>query len=350
MKICLSSDWQMDSYPGLSEPSEDGGTTRLRDCVDAIRWVARDAKRRGCEVFVMAGDVVERDDVVEVCVIDAVSGLAREIAEMFDKCYAIPGNHDSPLRHPDVTAARLLSGYFDVFTEPTIRGALAFVPWYADETKIKAGVDQVIEWRVSRGGGRYLVSHALIKGMVPDGKGVDIRTFSPKKFNMVLLGDVHEPKVVSEHVRYIGSPMQFDWRDVGGQRGYSILDDETGKVEFIPNEKSAQFYKLKTLADVPKTIRPRDFARIVTEDAKVDKEIRTALYAKCPALRWVETQGVKPAADDELVVRCEMPSGAGYRERLAAYVDYVCDDAERARADELVDIGLRLLRESGAKL
>ena len=76
-----------------------------------------------------------------------------------------------------------------------------------------------------------LTGFELYPGMVQQG-GID--TGIIEKFDTVFSGHYHT-RSNDGHTFYLGNPYEMYWNDCGDKRGFSILDTETGEIEFVEN-------------------------------------------------------------------------------------------------------------------
>ena len=76
-----------------------------------------------------------------------------------------------------------------------------------------------------------LTGFELYPGMVQQG-GIDKGII--EKFDTVFSGHYHT-RSNDGHTFYLGNPYEMYWNDCGDKRGFSILDTETGEIEFVEN-------------------------------------------------------------------------------------------------------------------
>ncbi len=114
--------------------------------------------------------------------------------------------------------------------EPVVNGDCTFMPWLSPEVTERSlpYIDR---------GNRYLFAHLEFAGFeTSEGifqvSGMDHRTFS--KFDRVYSGHFHR-KSERDNVTYVGSTGQYTWADYGDQRGFHVLDLDSGQLDFVPN-------------------------------------------------------------------------------------------------------------------
>lgn len=332
-KIAITADIQFDLYESLSTlDPETMLTTRFRHQLECFRWIMDQAQERGCEELVVLGDVFNSRTDIDVGVIDRVCREFEQAALVFDPVTILVGNHDAYLKHAALNSLRALSGYATIVEAPVLLPTLpdvAFVPWDDDYEIIAKAIDKLAKLGVN-----YLFSHFMVEGAVPKGGGMALTDVQAHKFKHVFLGDVHKPMTVpgTKNVHYVGSPMQIDYRDAGEERGFVVLDTETGKWEFVENDVSPRFWIIEDVVDI-ESIDEGDFVRVKTDDVNVAEEAVAAAKAKTG---WVESTFVDL---EEEPPRMDVSAKDTQDEVLRRYCAY----NEIAQCDDLVELGLDIL-------
>jgi hypothetical protein len=116
-------------------------------------------------------------------------------------------------------------------TATTFGQKILCVPWICDENRersMQAIAQSNARWCF---GHLELAGYQMYRGVINE-HGDDKELFS--KFEGVYTGHFHHKSSVG-NVHYLGSHGQFTWSDYGDQRGFHVLDVETGELEFIPN-------------------------------------------------------------------------------------------------------------------
>ncbi|KKL97995.1 hypothetical protein LCGC14_1828830 [marine sediment metagenome] len=329
-RYALCADLQFDEYARLSTMDKSGLPTRLLDLIACWRWIVEASVNMGCKSLFILGDVFNSRTEVSLSVLDLV---CREFHAASKKIslHVIAGNHDSLLRVPDRNSLQVFRGYATIYEEPTRRDTFALVPWIEDLDEYQQAVDTVSR----RTGVLFLLSHILLEEAGYHGKGVPLSHLFPKRFKQILLGDVHEPKIITPHVRYVGSPLQIDFRDAGQTRGFCILDAQAQKVTFVENTMSPRFHMLSS-GDV-EGIRKKDFVRVKTENPK---DAIAAVKAAQKITPWVEATLVEV---EDTTPRIEVHTKDTHDEVLTRYCEYL----GREDAEDLVKLGLAILKEAG---
>jgi DNA repair exonuclease SbcCD nuclease subunit len=337
-RIGVTADLQLDVHARLSTLGADGLTTRLRDMLDCLDWIIATAQARKCEGLVLLGDIFDSRTQLHISVVDQVCRRIHAAAETGLKILVVVGNHDSLLRSPTYNSLQVFRGSAQVFEAPgtyrTSDGAiLGLVPWDDAHDTLSRGIAQV-----AKAGAKFLFTHVLCEGVVPvPGKGFPVANLLPDRFTQVLLGDVHDPMELRENVRYVGAPLQIDYRDAGGTRGFCLLDTKAGTVEFVENTVSPRFHVIEdaTVAG----IQPKDFVRIKTDDPDIAAEAVAKVTGKA---HHVETTFV-PLDDTpaRLDIRTDQEEGEILRRFVAHH--------GLAGADALIALGQDILADAKAE-
>lgn len=337
-----TADLQLDVHARLSTLGADGLTTRLRDMLDCLDWIIATARARKCEGLILLGDIFDSRTQLHISVVDQVCrrlhAATSDPAKAALKIIVVVGNHDSLLRSPTYNSLQVFRGYATVVEKPMLyapSGGKRFglVPWHDDHDTLSRDIT-----KVAKEGAHFLFTHVLCEGVVPvPGKGFPVANLLPKHFTQVLLGDVHDPMELRPNVRYVGAPLQIDYRDAGGKRGFCLLDTQAGTVEFIENTVSPRFHVIEDAT--VEGVQPRDFVRIKTDDPEIAAEAVAKVTGKA---HHVETTFV-PVDDTpaRLDIRTDQEEGEILRRFVAHH--------GLAGADKLIALGRDILADAKAE-
>lgn len=329
MKYAITADLQFAEYTRLSTLHPSGLTTRLLHLIECWRWIVETSRQAGCDGIFVLGDVFNSRTEIPLGVLDIVCRAFHDASEDL-KITVLVGNHDSLLRSPERNSLQVFRGYAQVIEEPHSSCGFLLMPWMEDVQTYRKTVDTMSKkWKPD-----YLLSHVMLQEAGYPGKGIPLAYLYPKRFKRVFLGDVHEPKVIAANVRYVGSPLQIDFRDAGQKRGFYILDANTGKWKFHYNTKSPRFHILSS-ADVS-DVEDIDFVRVKTEDPA---DALAALEAAQKVTPWVE--GTLVETDDK-PPRIEVHAKDTDDEVLSRYATY----QGRGEDKGLLKLGLEILKEA----
>ena len=198
----------------------------------------------GIRTISFLGDVFNNRSSISIFILDYVIKKFTEISDKFDNIIITIGNHDTfykntnKLNSPDIIFNSLFSDklkqkikiIYDDPEEVTINGSLVLlVPWITKDNYEKCIT--AIENSTSK----YCLGHFEINGFLMnsfvkcDG---GLKTSSFKNFDRVLSGHFHT-KSENKNIKYVGSLTQLTWNDYSDPRGFHILEQKTGKLDFI---------------------------------------------------------------------------------------------------------------------
>jgi len=290
-------------------------------------WIVEGALDRGCERLCILGDFCDSRVRVDIPTLAAMAASLESARVEGLRVIMIPGNHDCYFRDTSATALDpfdIDSRFVRVVHLPTVVDGIGFVPWSDDAARLARDCREMV------GGVGILFSHIGLAGFTPD--GLDPDDLSLGKFDRVLLGDVHEPSDLGESIAYVGAPMQHDFGDAGGVRGFVVLDTESGDCEFVENGESPRFHVVESERDVG-GIRRGDFVRVRSRGGGSE------LVESCRAATgWVDADVV-----DAKVARPRLDTSGSDGDVMRRFVDYVGPDNPGA----VLDFGLGIMRESG---
>jgi DNA repair exonuclease SbcCD nuclease subunit len=311
----------------------------LQDQLDCLRWLYHAATQSGCEAMVIAGDVFESRVHLDLSVLDSACRLVHE----WDMpIYIVVGNHDSYLRSAAINSAQAFRGKATVVDRPWVCSLgkgdvkLGMIPWTDDLDEFRRGVSEMAQLCAD-----VLVSHVMMEGPHAGGSsGFPLSVFSSKWPRDVFLGHVHEPLVIGTPksgpcwVRYIGSPMQLDYRDAGGRRGFYVYDTRTRRADFVENLTSPRFH-IVTDGSAKIAVGERDFVWVRTPDPAL--ALRLAEQFKAQRVQ------VDAVADEEVRPRLSVSSSDADRDILTRYMELA-----GVSGDEVLAQGLSILQQARA--
>lgn len=209
------------------------------------------------DVLVHLGDVYDNRSAIGIETIYKSIKLFEDLSQIFSKIIIIVGNHDIFNKNTnDVTSLNMLKYIpnIEIIYRPEIRKLenkdVLFVPWIEDKDEQKK--------LLSSHNVDYVFGHLEIGGAVMSSKGNTL-----KSNNSIQSEDFKKAQVFAGHIHirqnfknihYCGTPYHKDRGDIGNQKGFTILDIESGKTTFIPNTYSPEFIKVNVDDILDKTI------------------------------------------------------------------------------------------------
>lgn len=326
MKIIHTSDWHF----GMPV-----GTGSYQDCqvyfLEQLYGLIRDEQ---AQAVILAGDVFD-SSVANAQAIglfnDAASAICGELGVKF---IVIAGNHDGPARlaaHRELlrNAGLYVSGRLEREIEPVLldggRVAVYPVPFFnrdevialfperreeirSQETAMMVVCDHIRE-RMDRSRVNILVSHALIVNAELSesdrsarvGFATAVSKAALEGFDYVALGHIHKPQVITPHIRYSGSPIQYSFGSEEKQeKGVVVLDTDTLEQRFAA---LPQLRRRKTAEGTYDELMERedlkgDYLRLKVTDRYAGLELQAALREKFPYL--LEVYGKSLTEGEEL--------------------------------------------------
>ena len=257
-RLAVVADVHCDDFGSKLDPAS-GLNARWVDTIDMLRWVATDARARGADALIVAGDLSESRHPAPW----RVAQIGEAIAAFGGPTILARGNHDG-LRADRSIVDVLAAGRpgWSGFSRPgfTMLGttAIAVVP-YLDKHHLRAlpGYESVPEAEVfavlaqaylTIAGGLYVdaqqagavntvlvVHQALAGGSMSEAQQVflgdhslvvDTRALAAIGFKAIVAGHFHKHQVLSTSplVAYAGSPYRTDFGEEHQAKGYLFLE------------------------------------------------------------------------------------------------------------------------------
>lgn len=340
-RVALTADLQLQPQSRYSTLSSSGVTTRLEDFIRCFEWIVAEATNAKCDTLFILGDLFDSRTVIDVSVIDKSCRAFAEARKHLD-IHVLVGNHDAYLRSSAINSTQMLRGLATIHEEVATVGPFVVVPWVdahdAYERALQRADTLFTKMRVSRA---YLLSHGMFGSAVPMAKGLPVEWLQNSPWAGVFLGDVHDPVVLQKNpvIRYVGSPLQIHFGDAGRQRGFVILDTETGKHDYIENTVSPRFHVIAEHADL-KAARKNDFLRVNPKIAAPSGLINRLVHDAKALSTWVTTETI--VEDESPMARIVNANSMHDEQLLRAY----CTFSKIADPDRLIATGLKLLKEA----
>jgi DNA repair protein SbcD/Mre11 len=384
-RIAFTADLHCDDYGTRIDPAT-GLNARWVDTVTMARWVAEDARNRGCEALIVAGDLTEGRHPAPWRV-----AMIREALEEFEvgadtgrEVFLLRGNHDG-MRGGRWIGDVMAPGEFgwNAYAKPDVAivgdTAIALLP-FLDRHNIRAveGFETLPDADIAAAlGEAYLtiarglyvqtqeqigiaghakssvlvVHQALAGGLMSDtqaaflgdqGLVVDTRALGAIGFDAILAGHFHKHQVLSTDplIAYAGSPYRTDFGEEHQAKGYLVVDVEPGRASFEFVETPARRFVTLTGADIEADVAEDQVEDAVVRVRDLDPSIDVAhVKSMLENLGAFEVQEIRPRRVDAPEVAGGMAEGLTAEQALDAYF---ADDPD---ADALVERGRGILAE-----
>ena len=196
------------------------------------------------DILIHCGDFYDSRQSINLKVLNLGVDVAEEMSNIFkDGVYFIVGNHDifgkTSNTINSLKSIKWIPGITILEDPHTLAlGDKKFfmMPWRKDHKEESETLE-------SADPHDYLCCHADIRGLsfnryVKVDTGVEMVKFS--KFSRVYSGHIHYAQEC-ENIKMLGSPYELTRSDMGNPKGVTMLDLESGKEEFFPNNFSPKF-------------------------------------------------------------------------------------------------------------
>lgn len=231
---------------------------------------------RGIDTIVQLGDVFDSHANVNLNAIDFFQKkFIKVLAKKNIKLYTLVGNHDiAHKRSLSINAVDLLlkgNKNIHITNKPeqiNINGVeCVMIPWICEENKEQ--VQQTVEMTTAK----YCFGHFEFKDFymykgIKNEHGQDATSYS--RFDLVLSGHYHH-RNERGNVVYAGTGYELTWSDVNDPKGFTILDLDSGNMEYIQSPHTI-FKKVYAASE--------EDAKAIAKDKSV-KDHYVKLYLSC---------------------------------------------------------------------
>ena len=246
MKVYLTTDWHF----GIYLNNLDKWLNMMEDYfynffIPYLRKNVKDG-----DILIHCGDLYDNRTSIPIIASYKAEKILLEISKILP-IHLIVGNHDLWNKGSnDINSVRLFSHIpnIHIYTSPEsitiFDKKLVFIPW------VEKRLELIKE--IQDNPGDYLFCHSDLNGCKmhlnsvahrnPD--KIDVSEF--KGYSHVFSGHIHLTQS-NENFTYVGSPYQMDRNDTDDQKGITILDLISGKIDFVPNTYSPVFKKVSVL-------------------------------------------------------------------------------------------------------
>lgn len=237
-------------------------------------------KAEKINTIIIAGDVFDKHQNINLRTLSESRDFFFKHLEGY-KVYAIPGNHD--YYYKDSTEIMSLEALdiegVKTFSKPSVEVIdgvkFGFLPWNQfDFPKADVLIGHI-----------GLTGHEKYKGVI-DEHGYSDHSFL-KKYKRVILGDYHHPSEL-----YVGAPIEMNWNDHGGPRGFKILDTKTLELELVVNP--SKIHRKVVYDDTGRTLE-----QILKPDYSVFKGLCIRVNVKTVNDRYILSQFLQKITENQ---------------------------------------------------
>jgi len=241
-RVCLISD----SHFGIKKGSDVFIESQLRFFKEQF---VPYLKEQGISTIFFLGDLFDNRNSLNIKIKNDIFDLFENYLIDFE-IYLIIGNHDAYYNtNINIHSLKFFSKFQNINIidkTTTIQKAnknILLSPWIVDFLEFKKELVDSVD---------LCFGHFDIKGFHFDKfrlseHGIDPTIF-PKNCKKVFTGHFHtrsKQTINNTEIVYIGSPYQLSRADIAEERGFVVIDLDTNKYEFINNNKSLKYIKLK---------------------------------------------------------------------------------------------------------
>jgi DNA repair exonuclease SbcCD nuclease subunit len=190
-------------------------------------------KSRGVRTIIQVGDLFDNRKAMNLGILDSAQQYLFNQLRAYDFTTLV-GNHDSYFKNTLVVNSQELfldpSSNWDFVARPKATDKYTLVPWICE-----ANYEDTMRL-LAQSTGEYCFGHLELSGfknnshVMKDGLSADVF----KQFKRVFTGHYHSKQCIG-NIMYVGTPYELSWSDFGEDKGFHILDLDTGELEFIKN-------------------------------------------------------------------------------------------------------------------
>jgi DNA repair exonuclease SbcCD nuclease subunit len=251
---------------------------------DWMEHLIAELESRKIGTLFVLGDWHHYRDEISVKTLD-FSALIMKMIPKSIKVHLLTGNHDCYLRDTsDIHSLRSYNEWDNVFIYDTITKCttasgktISIVPWGCDIADVDKS-DYIFghfEIQNFKWNSFSICEHGL-KSSYLLSKGMNVYSGHFHKFQ--------HKDYKKGSIKYVGSPFQHNFNDVGNDNGFHILELDTGKCEFVINEGFPTFHYIKIPSlktDLTKGKVYNNFVKLI-----IDRELPMATIDKLAAKIW----------------------------------------------------------------
>lgn len=342
MKAVIFSDLQANNYRSYAH-YRNGYNSRLVEIVGVLAQIREYMERNNINVFFFLGDFFDPRVKIDVEVLYLV-GCELRLWSKFEGHFLL-GNHDKYEESDEVHTNPLQifarEGFNIVSDLACLYDNILMIPYRTSRDRFMADLAKIRKVYKRFDDYTLMVHQGIADMPLPNDRYVEsnrkvsnlITTNDLKEFRQVFSGHWHGRRT-KKNVCIVGSPLQFDFNDVGESRGFVVYDTDNHEYNFVDTKykrfidcsvgnKKELLDLLKKLPDMdayPRIIMPEDLVSYLPKG-------RNFTIKTIPSLQQQNS-------------RIELSSEWSFEELLAKYVKY-CDKGE-----EYKEFGLRMLHEA----
>ncbi len=241
-RITMSTDWHFGKSNGKFD----------KIILDGITKQCEYAKANNIKIMINLGDTLDVKQTISTSTLNYLARAFKLLNETFDKIYLLVGNHDMSKKSYDSNGHNLhiFEGYNNVILVDVpkiyeIYGKTFYLLPYFPNEYMKDHIFPKAD---------YLCGHIEVQGFmlnqfIKAEEGINANAIT-NNYEHVFLGHFHKRQTRGT-ISYIGNLCRFFYGEDDDERGWTILDTETGNQEFVEYEHPRMYkFKISTLLEI----------------------------------------------------------------------------------------------------
>jgi len=198
------------------------------------------------DVLFVIGDIFDNRQSIQILVQNTVIDLFEDLSEIFKQIHIITGNHDIYRKESnEITSLKCLKNiknvkiYKDTEMLDINGKSVLMMPW---QKSPEAEIDTLERFK----GASYLFCHSEVQGIKLNKKSIQqhgVNASAYQFYNKVYSGHIHYAQK-KKNIRYIGNPFEMTRADMYNKKGIFLLDIQSFKETYFPNNYSPHFIKM----------------------------------------------------------------------------------------------------------
>lgn len=344
MKCVIFSDLQANNYRSYAH-YQGGYNSRLLEIVDVLRQIREYMNDHSIDTFFFLGDLFDPRIKIDVEILYLIGKEFKQWIRFTG--YFLLGNHDKYEESDEVQTNPLeimLNNKFNIVSDAQYCiGNVLMIPYRTSREKFIADID-MFRSSIKESLDKYtlMIHQGIVDITLPNERCARssgsasnlIATDDVSDFGVVFTGHWHGARK-KKNVYVVGSPLQFDFNDIGEERGFIVYDTDEHSVERVTTTyRKFVDYEIKSKKELVSLLKSLPslnvYPRIVLPEDLVDW---------LPKNRNFSIK-IVPSAQQQQSYRIKLSDEWSYEELLKKYVEFHNKDISYA------EFGLRILGEA----
>lgn len=237
--------------------------------IDLFDKVCEYAHYNDIEYLVQVGDLFDNRKALTHSTIDTALSIADKVDKSFKQSFFIVGNHDTANKDTMFPHGLMIFNKYKNITvvdKPTTFDRVLMLPWIFDAQDM---VDASICM------GHFDINGAIMNSSNTKATSHRLNFSDFSKYDLTVSGHYHTPGVYENNVRYIGTPYQLSFNDIGSERGFYVLNTDIPSLDFVRFDDYPHHYVFTDKSDIATDISGQIVKLVFTDNYGIDgnKEI-----------------------------------------------------------------------------